>query len=181
MIELHNELVGSTADGIKDYTYNIVIGQTGGTHSPIYSGSLTGVTGATSLGFASKIIATKKSYNAYDTETYSFNGGVVGTRFGRSVTSNISWNELRTLKYTTELGRWSQVNFSYLNGGMHGKKNPTWELIRENDSDWVNIYYNGDYFSYLFNKSGSYTLNLTLEDTNGNTKKITKTELIKIK
>ena len=181
LIELHNELVGSTADGIKDYTYNIVIGQTGGTHSPIYSGSLTGVTGATTLGFASKIIATKKSYNAYDTETYSFNGGVVGTRFGRSVTSNISWNELRALKYTTELGRWSQVNFSYLNGGMHGKKNPTWELIRENDSDWVNIYYNGDYFSYLFNKSGSYTLNLTLEDTNGNTKKITKTELIKIK
>ena len=63
---------------------------------------------------------------------------------------------------------------------MKGKRNPTWILHKENDSDFQDIYFNNPYFSYLFTKRGSYTISLTLQDTNGNEKTITKTELIKI-
>jgi hypothetical protein len=63
---------------------------------------------------------------------------------------------------------------------MHGKAKPKWELIKENDPNWVNIYYNNPYFSYTFTQKGSYTLSLELTDNQGNIKTKTKKEFVKI-
>jgi hypothetical protein len=63
---------------------------------------------------------------------------------------------------------------------MEGKTYPSWTLIKENDNNWENIYYNNPYFSYLFTQRGSYTLELNVTDNNGNSKTKTKKEFIKI-
>ena len=63
---------------------------------------------------------------------------------------------------------------------MKGKKNPKWTLIKEDDNNFGNIYYNNKYFSYMFTEKGSYTIILELEDTNGNKNTVKKQEIIKI-
>jgi hypothetical protein len=63
---------------------------------------------------------------------------------------------------------------------MKGKKNPIWTITREGSNSTENIYYNNQYFSYLFRDSGDYTISLQLEDTNGNISKIDKKQIIKI-
>ena len=107
-------------------------------------------------------------------------GGLAGTMCGRSITSNSTWNTLRIHQYAKEFPLLTQIQFNYSLSPMNGKIKPRWTLIKENDENWENIYYNNPYFSYLFTQTGSYTLELRLEDNNGNTRTKTKKEFVKI-
>jgi uncharacterized delta-60 repeat protein len=170
LINLASELNGSTAQsfpGIRNYEYNLVYGSSGWTGS----GSPTLV--------PKKIQAISKAFTSPEEIEIEYEG-IIGTSYGRSLIKNPNWNGIRVLKYTRELPLLTNVNFTYDLAKMKGKTNPTWILHKENDSDFQDIYFNNPYFSYLFTKRGSYTFSLTLEDTNGNEKTITKTELIKI-
>jgi PKD repeat protein len=72
------------------------------------------------------------------------------------------------------------LSFCYDNSKMKGKKNPIWTIIKEGSNSTENIYYNNQYFSYLFKDPGDYTISLQLEDTNGNLSKTEKKQIIKI-
>lgn len=167
---LFRELNGSTAQNnpiINKFTYSLITN---------YPNAIS--TGIGSTAYYTKIQAISKNYNApsiniqYDK--------INGTTYGRSLTKNVSWDEIRILKYNQELPICTTVNFTYDSARMPGKKNPKWILSKEGDSTVQDIYYNNKYFSYMFNKKGSYSLTLELEDTNGNIKTITKKEIIKI-
>jgi len=168
---------------ITDYEWNIVYGASG----------YTGPTGSTAFPPPSglvpiKIQGYKKHFSSNDYQCVFFSGGTVlggtggmaGTMCGRSITNNSTWDTLRIHKYANEFPLLTQINFNYSLSEMDGKVKPTWELIKENDENWENIYYNNPYFSYLFTQKGSYTINLTIEDGNGNTKTKTKKEFVKI-
>jgi hypothetical protein len=169
LINLYKELNGATAQSynkIGDYTYNVVYGTTGST--------------AGSVAYAVKIIGVAKAFTSPESITVNYTGGIIGTTVGRSLIKNPDWNEIRILKYAHELPLCTVVNFTYDNSKLCGKKNPIWKLTKEGDADFADIYYNNKFFSYMFTERGSYTLNLQLEDTNGNKKEVTKKEIIKI-
>ena len=169
--DLTNELNGPTAQsisGINRFEYNLVLG---------YSGA-TGPT-STITGTPMKIQAISKAFTNPEEISVVFDK-IVGTTYGRSIIKNPTWDQVRILKYAQELPLCTVVNFTYDNSKVNGKKNPVWKLTKEGDSNFPDIYYNNKYFSYMFNKKGSYTLSLQLEDTNGNKKEITKKEIIKI-
>jgi PKD repeat protein len=105
---------------------------------------------------------------------------VVGTVLGRSLVRNPTFDDLRCLKYAQELPLMTMVNFSYDNCRVWGKTNPTWILSKEGDSSFQDRYSRNRYFSYLFTQRGSYTITLEIYDTNGNARKVTKKELIRI-
>lgn len=174
----------TTVNGpITDYEWNIVYGASG----------YTGPTGGTSFPPPStltpiKIQGYKKGFSSNDYQCVYFSGGTVlggtggmaGTMCGRTITNNSNWDTLRIHKYAKEFPLLTQINFNYSLSEMDAKVKPTWELIKENDENWENIYYNNPYFSYLFTQKGSYTINLTIEDGNGNKKTKTKKEFVKI-
>ena len=99
---------------------------------------------------------------------------------GRTIISNNSWNTTRIHKYTKDFPLLTQIEFTYSNSPMNGKTLPKWTLIKENDPEWVNIYYNNPYFTYLFTQTGSYTIELEITDNQGNKKTKTKKEFVKI-
>jgi hypothetical protein len=173
LIDLESELNGPTAQstyGIKNYTFNLVLGASG------WSGGSGPISGITEI----KLQGTSKAFTNPDLIDVQFTGGIIGTSFGRSLIKNPDWDGIRILKYSQELPLLTVVNFTYDPAKMWGKKNPTWILKKENDSSFQDIYDENRYFSYLFTQRGSYTLSLTLEDTNGNIQTITKPEIIKI-
>ena len=99
---------------------------------------------------------------------------------GRSIIPNSNWDTLRIHKYAKEFPLLTQIQFNYSLSAMSGKTSPQWTLIKENDKNWENIYYNNPYFSYMFTQTGSYTLELQITDNQGNIKTKTKKEFVKI-
>ena len=126
-----------------------------------------------------KLQGIHKSFSSNQEIEISF-GDILGTSHGRSLIKNPTWDSIRVLKYTEELPLLTVVNLTYDNSEMKGKKNPKWTLIKEDDNNFGNIYYNNKYFSYMFTERGSYTIILELEDTNGNKTTVKKQEIIKI-
>ena len=172
LTDLCNELNGPTAqsyNGIGDYSYSLVLG---------YSGT----TGASAIGSSVpvKIQAISNAFTSPDIISVEYTGGINGVTYGRSLIRNPTWDELRILKYSQELPLCTVVNFTYDNSKINGKGSPIWILHKEGDPQFEDIYYYNQYFSYMFNETGSFTITLQLFDTNGNTQTITKTELIKI-
>jgi len=135
-----------------------------------------GATGATT--YDMKIIAYKKYYEANDTCNVLYKG-VLGTRYGRSITTNATWSTLDVLYYQRDVKKATQVFFSYDISKMPGFTNPEWEIVNENTGETA-IKYLNKYMSYLFNEPGEYTVTLSLDDTNGNTKVIQKNGLIRV-
>jgi len=184
---------GTGASGVTgpilNYGFNMVYGASG------YTGG-TGPTAQPPSGLVPiKIQASIDYFSSYDDQCVSFTAsgvtgatswvlggtsGIAGTMCGRSITSNSTWNTLRIHKYTSEFTIITQIQFNYSLSPMEGKTYPSWTLIKENDNNWENIYYNNPYFSYLFTQKGSYTLELNVTDNNGNSKTKTKKEFIKI-
>ena len=172
--DLVNELNGPTAQGytgIGDFTYNLVMGASG----------WTGGTGPTAgMTTEVKLQGIHKSFSSEQKIGVDLGGDLKGTYYGRSLIKNPTWDSIRVLKYTEELPLLTVVNLTYDNSKMKGKKNPKWTLIKEDDNNFGNIYYNNKYFSYMFTEKGSYTIILELEDTNGNKNTVKKQEIIKI-
>jgi len=175
---------------IVDYEWNIVYGASGYT-GPTGSTSFPPPTGLTAI----KIQGYQNYFSSNDYHCVKFSGstaigatnvvlggtsGIAGTMCGRSITSNSTWNNLRIHQYANEFPLLTQIQFNYSLSPMNGKIKPRWTLIKENDENWENIYYNNPYFSYLFTQPGSYTLELKLEDNLGNTRTKTKKEFVKI-
>ena len=173
LYDLAVELNGATGPGISDFNYNIVSGYTGGTHTG---------TGATGMVFDHyvKVIATNKGFKTNTPVSITYGQNIIGTTYGRNLSTNPSWDTLRPIKYSTDLDNLTKVNFTYDNSAFHGGKNPIWKIHKENDSSWEDIYYTNRYLAYLFTERGSYTVSLHLEDTNGNGNEIIKKEFIKI-
>jgi hypothetical protein len=170
--KLVKELNGATAQAlpvIGDFVYNMVYGAAG----------WTGGTGPSSFSEV-KIQGVAKRFTEPQTINTTYGTGVKGTWMGRSLIKNPSWNDIRILKYQQELPILTSVNFTYDSSKMVGKTNFTWLLQKDDDTSFEDIYYNNPYFSYMFTLRGSYSLSLTIEDSNGNKKTIKKQELIKI-
>ena len=170
--DLCNELNGPTAQAlpvIGDFTYNTVYGSSG------WSGGI-GPTSMTDV----KVQGIAKAFVEPQSIGATCSSLMKITSYGRSLIKNPSWDNLRILKYAQDLPILTTVNFTYDNSKMVGKTKAYWILEKEDDPTFSNIYYNNQYFSYMFNQRGSYTLSLTLEDTNGNKKTIKKPEIIKI-
>lgn len=173
LVDELNAVEQSHPSGVDDYNWNVVIGQTGGTHTG---------TGATGMVFDHyvKIIATNKAFVTHKPVLISYGSGLIGTTYGRNLSTNPTWDSLRPIKYSTILNNLSKINFTYDNSSFHGGKKPIWKIHKENDENWEDIYYRNSYLSYLFTEVGSYSISLQLEDTNGNINNITKREFIKI-
>lgn len=168
---LCNELNGSTAQSlpvIGDFIYNTVYGASGWTGS-----------GASSITQV-KIQGVSKFFTDPQSISISYTNGIEGNAFGRSLVRNPTWDNIRIHKYTQELPLLTTVNFTFDNCKISGKTNFEWLLEKEDDPTFSNIYYNNPYFSYMFNQRGSYSVTLTITDTNGNKNMIKKTEIIKI-
>jgi hypothetical protein len=173
LTDLETELNGPTAQstfGIRNYTFNLVLGASG------WSGGSGPTAGISEI----KLQGVSKSFTNPESINVDFDGGIIGTSFGRSLIKNPDWNGIRILKYSQELPLLTVVNFTYDPAKMWGKKNPVWILKKENDPSFQDIYDENRYFSFMFTQRGSYTLSLELEDTNGNKQTITKPEIIKI-
>ena len=183
---------GASATGIKgpilDYEWNVVYGASG------YTGSTTSFPPPSGL-VPIKIQGSKSYFSSNDYECVKFGpigiigatdsvlggtSGFAGTMCSRSIIANSDWNTLRIHKYAKEFPLLTQIQFNYSLSSMSGKTSPRWKLIKENDSNWVNIYYNNPYFSYTFTQKGSYTLELQITDNQGNIKTKTKKEFVKI-
>ena len=176
---LADELNLSTGPEISKFDYTVVTGYAGGTHSS--TAGATAVTGMTLAGNEyNKIIATDKGFNSYDTVSIQYGSTMIGTSYGRNITTNPTYDTLRTIKYSDTLKNLVRGNFTYDNSSVPGGGKPVWKITKENDNQWVDIYYRNEYLSYLFNQKGSYTFSLELEDTNGNKSNIIKNEFIKI-
>lgn len=171
LTDLEIELNGSaqTYKGIEDYTFNLVLG---------YSG-WSGPTGPTGGATETKIQGISKKFTSPEEIDIVYDR-IIGTTYGRSLIKNPTWNEIRILKYSQDLPLCTVVNFTCDPSKVCGKTNFEWELSKEGDPEFDDIYYNNQYFSYMFTERGSYTLTLTIEDTNGNQKTISKQEIIKI-
>jgi len=183
---------GASATGINgpilDFEWNIVYGASG------YTGSTTSFPPPTGL-IPIKIQGSKSYFSSNDYECVKFGpigitgatdsvlggtSGFAGTMCGRSITPNSNWDTLRIHKYAKEFPLLTQIQFNYSLSAMPGKTSPKWTLIKENDKNWENIYYNNPYFSYMFTQKGSYTLELQITDNQGNIKTKTKKEFVKI-
>ena len=173
LVGLADELNGATAQtypGIADFTYNLVLGYSGWAGGSGPTGPYTEV----------KVQAVAKAFVNPQRIGVTYSGGVVGTVVGRSVICNPTYDDLRVLKYAQQLPLLSLVNFCYDNSRIHGKVRPVWRLTKEGDPSFADRYCRNRYFSYMFTQRGSYTLSLSIEDTNGNTKEVSKKELLKI-
>ena len=170
--QLCDELNGPTAQSlpvIKDFTYNMVYGSSG------WSGG-TGPTSMTDV----KIQGVAKAFVEPQSINVTSTPSMMVTAYGRSLIKNPTWDNLRIAKYADEFPILTTMNFTYDNSKIVGKTKAYWVLEKEGDPAFSNIYYNNQYFSYMFNQRGSYSLSLTIIDSNGNKNTIKKPEIIKI-
>ena len=136
------------------------------------------ITGVGPATYDMKIIAYKRYYTPNDVCNVLYKNAF-GTRYGRSITTNATWSTLDVLYYQRDVKKATQVFFTYDISKMPGFTNPVWEIINETTGETV-IKYLNKYMSYLFNDTGEYTVKLSLDDTNGNTKTIQKNGLIRV-
>ena len=68
------------------------------------------------------------------------------------------------------------MTFSADKSRMPGKLSYNWKL-RNNSKNGDDIYYNSKWLTYLFSAKGDYTLELEVQDVNGNTNRLIKNAL----
>lgn len=120
------------------------------------------------------IMATGREYSSsYDfTEVY-FANAAHGLVHGKVKYKgyNPTYNDVRFISGHADLSPATHVVFSFDKTKMPGISKYAWKLTNNtlNDSD---IYYNNQWFTYLFSKKGDYSVELELTDSNGNTNNI---------
>jgi len=125
-----------------------------------------------------KILAVNKFYDSNEINIIKYNN-VYGTKYARCITTNATWNSLDILYYQRNVSPYTQIYFNYDISKMPGFKNPVWKITKVETGEvifnWLNRY-----MVYLFTEEGEYNISLTLEDTNGNIKTVTKNGLIRV-
>ena len=130
------------------------------------------------------ILAVGKGYSsAYDFTAVGFDAdpisgalnGLVGGEINYK-SYNPTYNDVRVIEDHAEVELLTHLTFSADKSKMPGKQSYNWKL-RNNSQNGDDIYYNSKWLTYLFNMKGDYTLELEVQDINGNVNKLTKNVL----
>lgn len=125
------------------------------------------------------ILAVGKGYSyTYDFKTVGFLNPTDGIIDGELhyMPNNPTYNDLRIAVDHVDIELLTHMTFSADKSRMPGKLSYNWKLTN-NSQNGDDIYYNSKWLTYLFNIKGDYTLELEVQDVNGNTNKITKNAL----
>lgn len=93
-------------------------------------------------------------------------------------TNNPTWNEIRFIEDGKILPKLTHITFTYDKTKMPGKDVPKWRIINNDIPEQGDIYFTGRWLTYLFKREGRYTVELELEDSNGNSKSVSKNMVI---
>lgn len=168
-LAIADELNASTNSVISKFIYNVVyedLGVSGG-GVPTYD--------------VKYIQAVSKGYSkTYDFETVSLlpNGLISGEV--NSVCYNPTYDNTRVFKDFAEVEKSTHLTFAVDSSQMPGMKNPVWRIVNESNPEINDIYYNSMWLTYIFQKSGYYSIQLNVEDTYGNTN-VVRRNMIKVK
>lgn len=126
-----------------------------------------------------KYILASKLYHSADDESIIKYNNIYGTKYARSITTNVTWNSLDVIYYQKDIKPMSQLYFSYDISKMPGYTSPTWKITNSKTGELI-FEWNNRYMVYLFTEEGEYTVSLDLKDTNGNTKTVTKNGIVRV-
>lgn len=124
------------------------------------------------------ILAVGKNYSrTNDFETVSITNGA-GTIIGENkfMAYNPTYNDVRISSDHTNIELLTHMTFSADKSRMPGKLSYNWKL-RNNSKNGDDIYYNSKWLTYLFSAKGDYTLELEVQDVNGNINRLIKNAL----
>lgn len=93
-------------------------------------------------------------------------------------TNNPRWDEIKFVDDNAIIPKMVFVTFTYDKSKIPGKDLPKWRIIDNDDPNNDDIYFTGRWLTYMFKLSGRYTIELTLEDSNGNTSTVSKNMII---
>ena len=147
-----NELNAVTNTIIKKFTFN-----------PVFEDTNNDGTNDVCL----YILAVGKEYSAhndFEEATLTFGDIHDGQHY---LSRNPTWNDTVFFEGHAVVNKLTHVTFALDKTMMPGKTKPKWTLKNESQNS-PDIYYDNMWFNYLFKNSGTYSLSLELEDTNGN-------------
>lgn len=93
-------------------------------------------------------------------------------------TNNPTWNEIRFIEDGKVLPKLTYITFTYDKSKIPGKSKPIWRIKNIDSLETDDIYFTGRWLTYLFKRSGRYTISLELQDSNGNTSTVNKNMVI---
>lgn len=93
-------------------------------------------------------------------------------------TNNPTWNEIRFIENGRVLPKLTHITFTYDKSKVPGKDKPKWRIINNDNQEYDDIYFTGRWLTYLFKREGRYTIQLELEDSNGNINSVSKNMVI---
>lgn len=93
---------------------------------------------------------------------------------------NPTFDDTRVFNDFAEVERSTHVTIACDGSKMPGLKNPVWRIQHSSNPANDDIYYNNMWLTYIFQKPGYYSIELSAEDTYGNTNVI-KRNMIKVK
>jgi len=93
-------------------------------------------------------------------------------------TNNPTWNEIRFIENGKILPKLTYITFTYDKSKIPGKDKPKWRITNNDNQDYSDIYFTGRWLTYLFKREGRYTIQLELEDSNGNINSVSKNMVI---
>ncbi len=153
-IDAAAELNASTDPVISKYVYNAVIHDSDGD----------GVADTEKY-----ILAVAKRFGENGDFTSITTGGLVTVQnASHHEINNPTFNDIHFIRENKQLPKLTYLTFTYDKSDIPGKCNPEWHLINNDSPETDDIYFTGRWFTYLFKREGKYTVDLTLEDTNGN-------------
>jgi hypothetical protein len=157
-----NELNNSTDPVISKYIYN-----------PVYEI----ITGNNTNVLFIQAVAKYFGKNG-DWSDINWGSGIIIENLNFHETNNPLWDEIKFVDDNAIIPKLVFITFTYDKSKIPGKHLPKWRIINIDDPNQVDIYFTGRWLTYLFKFSGRYTIELTLEDTNGNISSISKNMII---
>lgn len=127
------------------------------------------------------ILAVGKEYSSgydfSDVREATLSVGSVGiTGKNRYTAYNPTFNDVQIAEDHAEIELLTHMTFSADKSRMPGKVKYNW-TIRNNNTNESDIYYNSKWLTFLFQTKGDYTIELEVDDVNGNTNKLVKNAL----
>jgi hypothetical protein len=113
-----------------------------------------------------------------DWENLTWSSNVVIKYHDLHETNNPTWNEIRFIEDGKVLPKLTHITFTYDKSQIPGKTSPIWRITNNDSLETDDIYFTGRWLTYLFKRTGRYTISLDLEDSNGNPATISKNMVI---